>query len=148
MTLFPEPFEINYNGKPFTSRTISMDTETVLIERKDSVPELVLCSASDGERTMVFPRRQLVDFLQDHLHCTLAFHNAAFDVLVIAPYYPAIWERVDSHKVGDTMLLDMLIRLATRSKNLDAVDSSMFARPLDKLAAAYGRELNIHELPD
>jgi len=148
MTLFPEPFEINYNGKPFTSRTISMDTETVLIERKDSVPELVLCSASDGERTMVFPRRQLVDFLQDHLHCTLAFHNAAFDVLVIAPYYPAIWERVDSHKVGDTMLLDMLIRLATRSKNLDAVDSSMFARPLDKLAAAYGRELNIHEMPD
>lgn len=148
MTLFKEEFEIHYNGVPFEDKLLSMDTETVLIESKGKVPELVLCSVSNGSRTIVFPRRQLVEFMQDHLHCTLAFHNAAFDILVMEPYYPAIWEKVDSHKIGDTMLLDLLIRLGQRRKELDAVDSSMFARPLDKLAAAYGKALNIYELPD
>jgi DNA polymerase I-like protein with 3'-5' exonuclease and polymerase domains len=146
--LFSQKIEINYNGIPLEKGIISFDTETVLIENNGKVPELVLCSASDGNRTIVFSRSQMVQFLNDHNICTLAFHNAAFDVLVIAPYYPKIFDFVDANRVGDTMILDMLLRLSVKKGELDTTDSAVFPRSLDKVTATFGKELSITELPD
>ena len=146
--LFTTPTEINYNGSPLNLGIIAFDTETEMIQNNGKVPELVLCSASDGIRTIVFSKSQLLAFFEDHKHHHFAFHNAAFDVLVLAPHYPEIFSLVDNHQVGDTMILDMLLRLGVKKNELDVNDASVFPRSLDKVAATFGKELSIINLPD
>lgn len=101
---------------------IAFDTETRLIEDELKVPELALGMAYDGKTAVLIHPSKMAEFLAVHERQHLVIHNAAFDFWVCeASAFPqrCIWNAVNANRWHDTMILDMLIQLATGDYRAD-----------------------------
>ncbi len=116
-------FTIGWDGVPFGTGILALDTETTLITADGEVPALVLATASDGERHVVIEAGQVADFIVAHGHHTLVFHNAGFDFWVLEQHCrqsnrqdasEVLFRMARGHQLRDTMLLDSLLRLAQK----------------------------------
>ncbi len=95
--------------------SFTFDCETTLIDQDQPwlTPAYVLGAAFDGERGVFVPRDRLAAFLAAHAGNTVVFHNAPFDLDVIATAAPAtnVYDRVDRNEVYDTQLMHRLLTL-------------------------------------
>ncbi len=101
---------------------ISLDTETTLIQGQN-IPQLCMCSASDGLQNYIIHPDRMAAFLMQHLPqgCQLVCHNVAFDFWVLDKHLATtgaedarswLWAAVDQGRMHDTMLLNALVTLA------------------------------------
>lgn len=107
-----------WNGQQLTGsprQPIAFDTETMLIQSELEVPALALGMAYDGTTAVLIHPDRIGDFFTQHRTQHFVLHNAAFDFWVLAKHLPQrdIWDSVNANRWHDTMLLDMLIQLAT-----------------------------------
>jgi len=98
----------------------ALDTETTKIDdnRPDRVPVLVLGAAFDGRQGWFILAEDMPAFLANHPANPLIFHNAAFDLAVLAQACEQlldfdVYTRVEAGKVADTMILARLYPLGT-----------------------------------
>lgn len=122
-------------------RRFALDCETEMIKGHE-VPRLALVSVSDGKTHYVVHPDDLGAFVRAHHDLPIVFHNAAFDFWVVhehlvrirQPKAAAVWmSHLQRHRLHDTMLLDMLIRLAEGTGN----SPQMAPRDLGALAKQY-----------
>jgi hypothetical protein len=113
-------YEIGWDGRPLLGRLVALDTETSLAEFPE-IPDLALASACDGRRNVLIHSDQLCNFIKAHADHDLVFQNCSFDYWVIHQFLTVrgdtgtldTWDSfVRTHRMRDTMLLDMLLRLA------------------------------------
>lgn len=149
---FPYAYELPWDGKPLSGSTIAFDTETTYIpDLSDTIPEVILGSATDGHRHVILRREQLGPFILVHQDRHLVGHNIAFDFWVIEDWLKkenlasaraVLWNMADKQQLHDTMLMDILVRIATGEANSGADDDSdkqrTLRRSLDRVATAYG----------
>lgn len=119
-------FELGWDGVPLhgtPDRPVAVDTETSIDNDLDptAINRLALLGASDGDRTVLVHPKDLARFIEAHADTPWVAHNWAYDHWVIlqgldqsgrADLKDLIWDRVDRGLVGDSMLLDALVRLA------------------------------------
>jgi hypothetical protein len=100
---------------------IGCDTETTLIKGY-CVPELAVMTASSGVETYIIHPKDVISFFEIHKSTRLVFHHVAFDFYVLLNHFQKqgrddlvshLWERAVQNQLGDSMILDQLIRLAT-----------------------------------
>jgi DNA polymerase I-like protein with 3'-5' exonuclease and polymerase domains len=152
MPLFPKTRQVTLGNRTFTylarwagekfGRIIAVDTETTCVEMKAEIPELCLMQVSDGHLHALVHPRDVDRFLTDHADRHFVTHNAAFDFHVLAKHTTPVvqqllWKMVDEGRLSDTMILDMLIRLAKHDEFPDPRDLGTVANkwadmPLDK----------------
>lgn len=121
-------YEAPWSGGHFTSsreQPIAFDVETELIQGRE-VPRLALISVAATNRRALLRPDQLPAFLVAHAGEHFVGHNVAFDFWVVAQWLKTndvdvqngrslsdLWWRVVADgRFFDTMLLDMLVRLA------------------------------------
>jgi hypothetical protein len=113
-------YEIGWSGQPLRGRHIAVDTETALADGPE-IPKLALISVSDGRRHVLLHPKDLAEFILAHHDRNLIFQNCAFDYWVVHKLLQdrndvsalATWRRfLEGRRIHDTMLLDMLLRLA------------------------------------
>jgi 3'-5' exonuclease len=112
------PFEF-WDGKPLEG-PLALDTETTVVDLDKEVPDLVCLTASDGDRTVVVFPRQLSAFLNTHNRNHWTFWNTGFDYWVLYEASPVPTWKVNKGTLGDTMLLEQLLRLAEGRDTKDA----------------------------
>lgn len=113
-----------WEGEPMTGSVLSLDTETEVIE-DPHIPRLALASACDGANAWLIRPDGLSLFLERNQNATFIFQNVAFDYHVIQAHAPdsnVLPAALDSGRVKDTMLFDMLIRLGASDAYPDARD--------------------------
>lgn len=131
------------DGQVFPS-LFAFDTETEMIDDEgwDS-PELALATASDGQTHILIHPDDLAAFVLAHQRQHVVCHNVAFDFWVVHKHLVdqdqtrVVESWIDSALRGrlhDTMLLDMLIRLAHGVANSE----EMYSRDLGVVAGEYG----------
>lgn len=94
---------------------LSIDTETTLVDLNRVVPQLVLASASDGQTTVIIKPEDVESFLIQHQGEHFVFHNVSFDFWVLDKHLDKcsiLWHLAEEGRLHDSMLLDMLVRLA------------------------------------
>lgn len=103
---------------PVLSKPASFDCETTMIdaERGWLTPTFVLAGAFDGRRGFFVTREHAAAFLRAHRGVEFIYHNAAFDLDVLAAIHPGfdVYDAVDEKQVWDTLLLHKLYTLGTR----------------------------------
>jgi hypothetical protein len=104
------------DGRTFTS--FAFDAETTLIdeERPYLTPAYVLGAASDGRQGFFITRDCLLPFFQAHAQAAVVFHNASFDLRVIAEVLRTamdVYRLVERNQVWCTLILARLHALAT-----------------------------------
>lgn len=111
-------------GQVFDGR-FALDCETELI-RGHRPPRLALVAVSDGKQHYLIHPDDLAAFIVAHADLHVVFHHAAFDFWVVHRHlirqkkHDALvaWMGLLRHRrLHDTMLLDMLVRLALDSSN-------------------------------
>lgn len=146
VTIGPDTFPYSiWEGEELDS-PLAFDTETEVIEDLHrQVPRMVLGTASDGERSVIFSPEDLPRFIETHIEHEWTGHNLAFDFWVVHSELERqsspsgmLWEMLDDNQFVDTMLFDMLIRLARH----DAYPSP---RNLAVVASEYGNVLGINK---
>lgn len=120
-------YELPWLGKKLRStraNPIAFDTETEVVE--EGIPRVALITASNGSQSCVIHPRQLCSFIEVHRFDYWVGHNTPFDFWVIDKYLKSLsqhlsvvqeaisnwWRIVDEGRMFDTMILDMLYRLA------------------------------------
>jgi hypothetical protein len=101
---------------------LAFDTETEIVDLHRAVPRLALAAASAGDAaTALVHPDDLGRFLLAHRALHFVCHNAAFDYWVVEQHLRrrgeeearrAWWDVADRNRLHDSMLLDMLVRLA------------------------------------
>lgn len=162
-------YQLPWNGRTRLRGThkkpIAFDTETELIRPKNPadagkekyeldpthIPQLALATVSDGRTSFFLHPDQLVDFIRLHFREHFVGQNIAFDFWVIDQHLkacsddrrePALscwWQIADEGRLHDTLLLDMLFRLA-QAVGFEAredQDTSLSPRNLGELAEDY-----------
>jgi hypothetical protein len=110
-------------GDPTADSFLSFDTETELIPDDPAAgpPRLALASAASGGLAAVIHPDDIGRFVLTHRHLHWIGHNVAFDFWVLARHLcergedgalAAWWAVVEGGRLHDSMLLDMLVRLA------------------------------------
>lgn len=134
--------ELPWNGQPLDASVIAFDTETVsTCDLSREIPELVVLTASDGDRTVVVFPDAVPDFYGAHCHKDWVAWNVAFDWWVLHQSLPH-WQNnlelwTDQGHYHDAMLLEQLVRLAEGRDG-----EGFFNRPLGGAAQEYlGRRL-------
>jgi hypothetical protein len=111
-------------GRVYGGR-FALDCETEVIEGH-MIPRLALVSVSDGKTHYLIHPDDLGVFLLAHTDLSVVFHNAAFDFWVVHEHLSrhkqrraaAVWmENLRYRRLHDTMLLEMLVRLADGTEN-------------------------------
>jgi len=96
-------------------QAFTFDCETTLIdpERPWITPAYVIGAAFDGQQGVYVPRERLSEFFAVHADSTVVFHNAAFDLDVIATATAAtsLYDRVDANRIYDTQIMHRLLML-------------------------------------
>jgi hypothetical protein len=113
-----------WQGEPLTPADgyLAFDTETTVVHLKEEIPRLALASASAGDRDscLIHPD-DVGQFVLAHWDLHLVCHNAAFDFWAVEDHLRrrgeeearrAWWEIAEANRLHDSMLLDMLVRLA------------------------------------
>ncbi len=101
---------------------LAFDTETEVVDLKRQIPRLALASASAGERDscLIHPD-DLGAFVLAHQGLHWICHNSPFDFWVVEQHLHrrgeegarrAWWRIADQNRLHDSMILDMLVRLA------------------------------------
>ena len=117
---FRFPYQRWLHGQRMTGRLIAIDTETEIIKDPE-VPRLALVIASDGRQHVLIHPDDVGEFLLTHSQAEFVCHNVAFDFWVIHEHLTETGEvdalnfwlhLVKVHRLHDTMLLDILLRLA------------------------------------
>jgi DNA adenine methylase len=142
-------YSTRWDGTPLAcpEGTLVLDTETEAIEDLHiRVPALALASASDGTtHTLVHPD-DLAAFVLAHPDVRWVCHNAAFDFWVLERHLrehghqealDTWWRVADEDRLGDSMLLDGLLRLARNDsfpapRNLEVVAKEYAGLEIDK----------------
>jgi hypothetical protein len=101
---------------------LAFDTETEVVDLKRQVPRMALASASAGEEDSCLIHPDDVGrFVWAHRGLHWVCHNAAFDFWAVERHLrecgeekalQAWWDIADNNRLHDSMLLDMLVRLA------------------------------------
>jgi hypothetical protein len=126
---------------------LAFDTETEVVNLRRAIPRLALASASAGDRDscLVHPD-DIGGFVLAHRDLHLICHNAAFDFWAVEDHLRrrgeeearrAWWEIAETNRLHDSMLLDMLVRLARddsfpESRNLAVVAKHYAGLDVDK----------------
>jgi DNA polymerase I-like protein with 3'-5' exonuclease and polymerase domains len=150
-TLFTRPSVVTVTGQeyPYIGRWsgqrllpgdgyLAFDTETEVVDHKRQIPRLALASASAGDRAncLIHPE-DLGEFLLAHKGLHFICHNAAFDFWCVEQHLrrrgegqalQAWWEVAEKNRLHDSMLLDMLVRLARDDSFPDPRDLAVVAR--------------------
>ena len=119
----PIAFEF-WDGQQLRSQRdqpIAIDVETEVIADERLIPQLALASASDGVQHVVIHPDRLGDFLEMHRKECFVGHNVQFDFWVIYEHLRrsghaaqrTLWDACHDGRLRDSMILDMLIQLAT-----------------------------------
>lgn len=110
-----EPYKVD-RGQ-VTGNAIAIDCETARIDEQRSwlAPPLVLGAAFDGTKGWFLTRETVGPFLKAHVDNNWIFHNASFDLDVLAQTKPDfdVYRQVDRAKVWDTQIMHRLLMLAT-----------------------------------
>ncbi len=139
-------------------KLLAFDTETELAQDSEH-PRLAIATASDHERDVVVFPQQFASFLYAHRHCSLVGHNFAFDFWVVDRFLTEQlqkyewtapgdlirkvlehwWALPEAGGVHDTMLSDMLYRLAKGEGENPFADNknNLFEENLENLARVY-----------
>lgn len=107
-----------WDGQSLENGPIALDCETSLVEGH-TIPRLALVQVSDGQQHFLVHPDQGERFIKLHADAEVVGHNLAFDAAVLDQAYPSlsvVWDWVEQGRAHDTMLLDMLIRLARRDE--------------------------------
>src|SRR5690606_37593841 len=135
----PTPKWLHWDGSLRWGRTLAYDTETTIVDLNREVPELVVLTAYDGRRCVDVAPEQVPAFVLAHKDCVWVGHNVSFDWWVVqravadSPLYTALtdwYACID--RMHDTMLLDLLYRLAT-----EIGSTGIYNRDLGELAHTY-----------
>jgi DNA polymerase I-like protein with 3'-5' exonuclease and polymerase domains len=118
---------------------ICLDCETSIANSSDD-QVLALVSASDGIRHFMIHPEDLVPFINSHKDRHIVFHNAEFDFRMIERYLTGksqkacrLWlDMAGQGKFHDTMLLDVLLRIASKGGS-----GSTVPRSLDEVVLEY-----------
>jgi len=120
-----EPFKyLFWDGQKLQSSQrspLGLDVETERIEDDRTIPRLALATVTDGKQHFVIHPDRVGDFLEVHRQEWFVGHSVQFDFWVIDEHlqrtgHPAqrvLWDACDRGRLRDTMILDMLIQLAT-----------------------------------
>jgi hypothetical protein len=101
---------------------LALDSETERIQDERQIPRLALAVASDGQTHVVIHPERLGEFLLLHRDAFFVGHNVQFDFWVIDQHLAGrceeaarrvLWDACDRGRLFDTMILDMLLQLAT-----------------------------------
>ncbi len=143
---FPFSFGRWHPGQRLRGHLVAIDTETAAINGLD-VPPLAVAAASDGQRHLLIHPNDLAGFLRSHANAEFVCHNAAFDFWVIHQHLSnanevealQLWRQtVEDCRLHDTMLSDILIRLAgTHADNRQGDAQEYFPRDLAEVLRAY-----------
>lgn len=122
---------------------VAIDTETFLIAPGQVAPKLVCVSTCDPRGQYLFGNGDWsieVELLTWFTRDTSVFHNAAFDLAVIARSYPKlipeIFRALDEGRIHDTLIREKLINLGTHGK----IDSGPTGQYLDYSLAGLARK--------
>jgi putative DNA primase/helicase len=146
----PITFEV-WNDQRLHSRgdlPLAIDVETEWIKDERTVPRIAIASATDGTQHVIIHPDQLGEFLEVHRAEYFVCHNAQFDFWVIDEHlrqsaHPAqrvLWEACNEGRLRDSMILDMLIQLATgkyRKSRGAKQDAKVYPGTLAEVAADY-----------
>ncbi len=130
-------------GEQLPDRLLAYDCETRVIQAGE-IPELALASicGDQGSCYFIHPQR-LPQFIRQHSQAFYAAHNATFDFWVTAQALQADrdackawWAIAGDARLFDTMLADMLIRLAQS-------DAEPVKRDLAAVAAEYAPRIQL-----
>ena len=113
-----------WNGQQLHSHRdspIAFDVETQMIADERVIPRLAVASASDGKQNVIIHPERLGEFLDHHRDQSFVGHNVAFDFAVVNNWltelaHPAqrvLWNVCNEGRLHDTMILDILLQLAT-----------------------------------
>jgi hypothetical protein len=118
------PYEDRWGGRPLMPREgyLSFDTETEVVDLRRQVPRLALATASAGsEDSCLIHPDDLGRFILVHKHLRFVGQNVAFDHWVVVRHLAergerealaAWWRLAESGRLHDSMIADMLLRLA------------------------------------
>jgi len=133
---FRFPYRRWVPGQRVSGRLIAIDTETAPIEDHE-VPPLALAVASDGRQHVLIHPEDVGQFLLTNSQSEFVCHNAGFDFWVTHKHLAETgevdalesWVRVvKERRLHDTMLLDILLRLA-RGESANNEDESRGVEP-------------------
>ena len=130
---------------------LAIDTETALIEGHE-VPPLAIATASGDRRHVLIHPDDVGEFLLEHAQSHFVGHNVAFDFWVVCEHLRGrgetealkVWERtVTDCRMHDTMLLDILLRLAEGDNGQQSDDEPVPPRNLAEVVRSYsGMEIS------
>lgn len=116
--------EFQFNNQTFTikfwqpsdgvlGRFVAVDTETN-IKPFTETPDLVTMQAYGGGNNVYYiPKKYINEFTELHTSSFWIFHNAAFDIDVLAKFMDkSLYELYDNNRVRDTAILYRLLHLA------------------------------------
>jgi DNA polymerase I-like protein with 3'-5' exonuclease and polymerase domains len=140
------PYTRRWSGQRLLPKDgyLAFDTETDLVDLKLQIPRLALASASAGEADscLIHPD-DVGSFILAHKGLHWVCHNAAFDFWVVENHLrqrdeeearQAWWGIAEKNRLHDSMLLDMLVRLARDDTYPDMRDLAVVAREYAGLA--------------
>ncbi|VTT98777.1 dna-directed dna polymerase : Uncharacterized protein OS=Acanthamoeba castellanii str. Neff GN=ACA1_322130 PE=4 SV=1: DNA_pol_A_exo1: DNA_pol_A [Gemmataceae bacterium] len=133
-----------YNGRWSGQRllpqdgNVAFDTETEVVDLKREIPRLALASASagEGDNCLIHPD-DVGRFILVHKGLHFICHNAAFDFWVVERHLRLrqelealrVWWRIaDQNRLHDSMLMDMLVRLARDDRFPEMRDLAVVAQ--------------------
>jgi hypothetical protein len=130
-----------WDGTPLPGRWLAFDTETdAAKDIGTQIQDLVLATASSGpQHSVIIHPDDVGRFILAHRERHLVAHHSAFDFWVVQQHLhhrgehealTAWWDVIENNRLHDTMLLDMLVRLARD-------DTFPDRRPLDVVARQY-----------
>jgi hypothetical protein len=118
------PYSRRWSGRRMLPKDgyLAFDVETDVVDLKRQIPCIALASASAGEEASALIHPEDVgSFVLAHRGLHWVCHNVAFDFWVVEQHlrqrgeesaWRAWWEIADKNRMHDSMLLDMLVRLA------------------------------------
>jgi DNA polymerase I-like protein with 3'-5' exonuclease and polymerase domains len=134
------PYLPRWAGQPLSPSDgfLAFDTETEVVDLHRLIPRLALAAASAGEEAncLIHPD-DVGAFVLAHEPLHFICHHAAFDFWVVEQHLrqrgeeqarKAWWEIAAANRLHDSMLLEMLVRLARNDSFPDPRDLAVVAR--------------------
>src|SRR5262249_47409945 len=117
---------------------LSFDAETEVVDLRQEIPRIALAAASASETSscLIHPS-DIGNFIQLHKGLHFICHNAAFDFWVVEQHLrqqgaeaarQCWWQIADQNRLHDSILLDMLVRLARDDSYPSPRDLAVLAR--------------------
>jgi hypothetical protein len=139
------PYERRWSGRRLlpVDGYLAFDTETEVVDLRCQIPRLALASASagDGDSCLIHPD-DIGTFVLAHKGLHWVTHNSCFDFWTVEAHLrqrgeeqarQAWWEIADRNRLHDSMLMDMLVRLARNDSYPDPRNLGVVARAYAKL---------------